>query len=119
MVALEETLRVPLTVTEQGTIRVKGSRVSLDSIVHHFKLGPRPNRLRKVFLRSISATSTRPSPITSRTAKPSKNTLNSKKQRPMHFKNRWNLILSIKAQSGNCAHGFCLDGQNGSRTTVP
>jgi len=39
MVALEETISMPLVVTEQGTIRIKGSRVSLDSIVHHFKLG--------------------------------------------------------------------------------
>src|SRR6266576_4542456 len=39
MVSLEETLSMPLVVTEQGTIRSKGSRVSLDSIVHHFKLG--------------------------------------------------------------------------------
>ena len=39
MVALEETINVPLAVTEHGTIRIKGSRVSLDSIVHHFKLG--------------------------------------------------------------------------------
>lgn len=39
MVALEETIIMPLVLTEQGTIRIKGSRVSLDSIVHHFKLG--------------------------------------------------------------------------------
>jgi uncharacterized protein (DUF433 family) len=39
MVALEETIIMPLVVTEQETIRIKGSRVSLDSIVHHFKLG--------------------------------------------------------------------------------
>jgi uncharacterized protein (DUF433 family) len=39
MVALEETISMPLVVTEQGTIRIKGSRVSLDPIVHHFKLG--------------------------------------------------------------------------------
>lgn len=39
MVALEETIIMPLIVTEQGTIRIKGSRVSLDSIVHHFQLG--------------------------------------------------------------------------------
>jgi uncharacterized protein (DUF433 family) len=39
MVALEETISIPLFVTEQGTIRIKGSRVSLDSVVHHFKLG--------------------------------------------------------------------------------
>ena len=39
MVSLEGTISTPLAVTEQGTIRVKGSRVSLDSIIHHFKLG--------------------------------------------------------------------------------
>src|SRR5215510_2305581 len=39
MVALEETISIPLVVTEHGTIRIKGSRVSLDSVVHHFKLG--------------------------------------------------------------------------------
>jgi uncharacterized protein (DUF433 family) len=39
MVVLDETISIPLVVTEQGTIRIKGSRVSLDSIVHHFKLG--------------------------------------------------------------------------------
>lgn len=36
---LEQAISVPLVVTEQGTIRLKGSRVSLDSIVHYFKLG--------------------------------------------------------------------------------
>lgn len=30
---------MPLVVTELGTIRIKGSRVSLNSIIHHFKLG--------------------------------------------------------------------------------
>jgi uncharacterized protein (DUF433 family) len=39
MVALEETISMPLIVTEHGTIRIKGSRVSLDSVIHHFKLG--------------------------------------------------------------------------------
>ncbi len=39
MVALEETISVPLAITEHGTIRIKGSRVTLDSIIHHFKLG--------------------------------------------------------------------------------
>ena len=39
MVSLEETISTPLVVTELGTIRVKGSRVSLDSIIHHFNLG--------------------------------------------------------------------------------
>jgi uncharacterized protein (DUF433 family) len=49
MVALEETLSVPLTVTEHGTIRVKGSRVSLDSIVHHFKLGATAEQIAQSF----------------------------------------------------------------------
>ena len=39
MFALQETISMPLVITELGTIRIKGSRVSLDSIVHHFKLG--------------------------------------------------------------------------------
>jgi len=39
MVVLKETISISLVVTEQGTIRIRGSRVSLDSIVHHFKLG--------------------------------------------------------------------------------
>ncbi len=39
MVSLEATITMPLVLTEQGTIRIKGSRISLDSIVHHFKLG--------------------------------------------------------------------------------
>ena len=39
MVVSDGTISIPLVVTEQGTIRIKGSRVSLDSIVHHFKLG--------------------------------------------------------------------------------
>jgi uncharacterized protein (DUF433 family) len=39
MVSLEETISTPLVITDQGTIRVKGSRVSLDSIIHQFKLG--------------------------------------------------------------------------------
>jgi uncharacterized protein (DUF433 family) len=39
MPALEETQAVPLALTDDGTIIIKGSRVSLDSIVHHFKLG--------------------------------------------------------------------------------
>ncbi len=39
MVALEDTITVPLAITDEGTIRIKGSRVSLDSVVHHFKLG--------------------------------------------------------------------------------
>ena len=49
MAALEETISVPLAVTEYGTIRVKGSRVSLDSIVHHFKLGATAEQIAQSF----------------------------------------------------------------------
>lgn len=35
----ETSQAVPLTVREDGSIRVEGSRVTLDSIVHEFKLG--------------------------------------------------------------------------------
>jgi uncharacterized protein (DUF433 family) len=39
MTSLETTQSVPLTLTEDGDIRITGSRVSLDSVIHHFKLG--------------------------------------------------------------------------------
>jgi uncharacterized protein (DUF433 family) len=39
MMKLELTQTVPLTLTDEGTIRVTGSRVSLDSIIHHYRLG--------------------------------------------------------------------------------
>ena len=39
MTTLETTQTLPLRLTEDGTIRVAGSRVSLDSVVHHYKLG--------------------------------------------------------------------------------
>ena len=39
MQVVESTITVPFAVTEYGTIRITGSRVSLDSIVHHYKLG--------------------------------------------------------------------------------
>ena len=39
MTPLETTIAVPFTVTEYGTIRIADSRVSLDSVVHHYKLG--------------------------------------------------------------------------------
>src|SRR6266478_4654150 len=77
------------------------------------------NKQAIAFLRSVSAIFTRLSPTTSRIAKSLRNTLNNKKQRLMLFKNKWNLILSIKAQSGSCVHGFYLDGQNGIRATAP
>jgi len=36
---LETTISLPFEVTRYGTIRIVGSRVSLDSIIHHYKLG--------------------------------------------------------------------------------
>lgn len=39
MITLETTQTVPLMITDEGTIRITGSRVSLDSIIHHYKLG--------------------------------------------------------------------------------
>jgi uncharacterized protein (DUF433 family) len=68
MVALEETINMPLVVTEQGTIRIKGSRVSLDSIIHHFKLGATAEQIVQSFP-SASATFTRVLLTTSRIAK--------------------------------------------------
>ena len=39
MTTPDTTQTVPLTISEDGTIRITGSRVSLDSVVHHFELG--------------------------------------------------------------------------------
>src|SRR3989304_7178994 len=39
MIAPETTQNVPLTVTEDGTIRITGSRVSLESIVWQYEQG--------------------------------------------------------------------------------
>jgi uncharacterized protein (DUF433 family) len=39
MTTLETTQTLPLRLTEDGTIRVGDSRVSLDSVVQHYKLG--------------------------------------------------------------------------------
>jgi uncharacterized protein (DUF433 family) len=39
MTTLETTQELPLRLTADGTIRIADSRVSLDSVVHHYKLG--------------------------------------------------------------------------------
>lgn len=39
MATIESTQAVPLVAWDDGSIRVAGSRVTLDSIVHHFELG--------------------------------------------------------------------------------
>jgi hypothetical protein len=45
MTTLETTITAPFTVTEQGTIRISGTRVSLDSILHHYNLGATPEQI--------------------------------------------------------------------------
>ncbi|MEK6322899.1 MAG: DUF433 domain-containing protein [Acidobacteriota bacterium] len=49
MSKVETTMTVPLTTTEFGTIRVGRSRVSLDSVVRHFKLGATAERIAESF----------------------------------------------------------------------
>ena len=39
MSTLETTIRTPLTQWEDGTIRITGSRVPIDTVIYHFKLG--------------------------------------------------------------------------------
>jgi uncharacterized protein (DUF433 family) len=39
MTTFDTTITVPFTVTEFGTMRIADSHVSLDSVVHEFKLG--------------------------------------------------------------------------------
>jgi uncharacterized protein (DUF433 family) len=39
MAIVETTQEVPLTVTPDGTIRITGSRVSLDSVIYHYRHG--------------------------------------------------------------------------------
>jgi len=39
VMTLETTQTVPLTLSDEGSILIEGSRVTLDSVVHHFKLG--------------------------------------------------------------------------------
>ena len=49
MTELETTQSAPLTLGEDGTIRISGSRVSLDSVVHQFKLGATAEQIRDDF----------------------------------------------------------------------
>jgi uncharacterized protein (DUF433 family) len=39
MPGLEQTQEMPLVVSEDGTIRIAGTRVSLESVVHHYEQG--------------------------------------------------------------------------------
>src|SRR6185295_1002292 len=49
MYKTETTMTVPLTTSEFGTIRVGHSRVSLDSVVHHYKLGASAEQIAESF----------------------------------------------------------------------
>jgi len=46
---LETTQTVPLKLTQDGTIVVEGTRVTLDSVVHHFKLGATAEEIAQKF----------------------------------------------------------------------
>src|SRR5438045_5801025 len=50
MMTLETSQTLPLRLTEDGTIRITNSRVSLDSIVHHYKLGASAEQIVQKFL---------------------------------------------------------------------
>ena len=39
MLVLESMQSVPLSISDAGTIRIAGTRVSLDSVVHHYQQG--------------------------------------------------------------------------------
>jgi uncharacterized protein (DUF433 family) len=49
MTMLETTQSFPLRLTEDGTIRIADSRVSLDSVVYHYKLGASAEQIAQKF----------------------------------------------------------------------
>jgi uncharacterized protein (DUF433 family) len=49
MVELETSMTAPLTQWEDGSIRITGSRVPIDSILYHFKLGSVPEQIVYMF----------------------------------------------------------------------
>jgi uncharacterized protein (DUF433 family) len=49
MTTLEKTQTLPLRLTEDGTIRIADSRVSLDSVVQHYKLGASAEQIAQKF----------------------------------------------------------------------
>lgn len=49
MNSLKTKIAVPLESWEDGTIRIIGSRVTLDSIIHHFKLGATAEQIQDSF----------------------------------------------------------------------
>jgi uncharacterized protein (DUF433 family) len=49
MVTLETTQTVPIALGEDGTFRITGSRVTLESIIHQFKSGATPEQIQDDF----------------------------------------------------------------------
>jgi uncharacterized protein (DUF433 family) len=49
MTTLENNQTLPLRLTEDGTIRIADSRVSLDTVVHHYKLGATAEQIAQKF----------------------------------------------------------------------
>jgi uncharacterized protein (DUF433 family) len=49
MTTLDNNQTLPLRLTEDGTIRVANSRVSLDSVVQHYKLGASAEQIAQKF----------------------------------------------------------------------
>ena len=49
MTTLKKTQTLPLRLTEDGTIRIADSHVSLDSVVHHYKLGASAEQIAQKF----------------------------------------------------------------------
>jgi uncharacterized protein (DUF433 family) len=49
MMTLETTQAVPLTIVEGGTIRITGTRVSLDVVIHHYQRGESPEEIQEAF----------------------------------------------------------------------
>lgn len=49
MITLEKSQAMPWRLTEDGTIRIADSRVSLDSVVHHYKLGASAEQIAQKF----------------------------------------------------------------------
>jgi uncharacterized protein (DUF433 family) len=49
MSTLETSQKLPLRLTEDGTIRIADSRVSLDSVVQHYKLGASAEQIAQKF----------------------------------------------------------------------
>lgn len=49
MTTLEKTQTLPLRLTKDGSIRIADSRVSLDSVLHHYKLGASAEQISQKF----------------------------------------------------------------------